>query len=201
MKRNADSADDIDTILAQMKDEEKAVKSKNKTAKTEDLAKDEAYQRQQGLQRRLGSSNKGFKLLQSMAGMSAGSELETFDRDPLDVTLGQRRQGLGSISARTEDSAPVDVDHFRAGLARRRELQRIKGDLQKALAIKRELEERNGIAVVEDPTVDDAQVEHAFQGVNEYLRNTFKYCLWCGCSYESVEMLKEECPGPLFDLH
>jgi hypothetical protein len=34
-----------------------------------------------------------------------------------------------------------------------------------------------------------------FQMVNDYIRNTYHYCIWCGCKYDSAQELKLECPG------
>jgi hypothetical protein len=29
----------------------------------------------------------------------------------------------------------------------------------------------------------------------------FSYCIWCGCQYESLEELNQECPGEEEDDH
>ncbi|OAV87550.1 hypothetical protein PTTG_03547 [Puccinia triticina 1-1 BBBD Race 1] len=35
----------------------------------------------------------------------------------------------------------------------------------------------------------------------EYLREEYFYCIWCGCQYESLEELNNECPGEEEDDH
>merc|ERR1712098_108923 len=31
--------------------------------------------------------------------------------------------------------------------------------------------------------------------VTRYLRNTYKYCIWCGTAFDSIEDLNSNCPG------
>lgn len=34
-----------------------------------------------------------------------------------------------------------------------------------------------------------------------YLRTKYKYCLWCGIKYESLEDIEDNCPGNTYDSH
>lgn len=48
---------------------------------------------------------------------------------------------------------------------------------------------------------EDVITEEDLQQILSKLRDQYQYCLYCGCKYESLEVLSKECPGPDEDDH
>lgn len=53
----------------------------------------------------------------------------------------------------------------------------------------------------EEEEEEEEITEEDLQNILMKLRDEFRYCLFCGCQYESVEALLSNCPGPNEDDH
>ncbi|GBB86098.1 hypothetical protein RclHR1_12550007 [Rhizophagus clarus] len=42
---------------------------------------------------------------------------------------------------------------------------------------------------------EDLKPSEKLDHILRYLRETYYYCFWCGCEYDSVEEIDQECPG------
>ena len=45
------------------------------------------------------------------------------------------------------------------------------------------------------------QLTDKFNPLNDYLREKYFFCIWCGCSFQNENELKEECPGSTREQH
>ena len=106
----------------------------------------EAEKREEGLQKSLDSSNKGFALLAKM-GYKAGDSLgksKTGIVEPIGIEVKNNRGGLGRETAKkqiqetkaklrslkkTENSVPFSAEDFRASQSKKLKAKRIEGDL------------------------------------------------------------------------
>ncbi len=93
-----------------------------------------------------------------------------------------------------------------------------KNNIKKAVRIISEIDERNSIPQHDlwprdilnhsDDSLDEVDDVESDNDITlklnkrlNYLRSTHFYCLYCGCQYESVEELNNQCPGENYDDH
>lgn len=170
---------------------------------------DEKTQRDAGMNKKLDSNNKGYKLFEKMAGKI---EIAT---EPIEIQTKTDRHGLGSstsISQEEIDSntqSPNKIAKFRWEMKKRNDLKRIKRQLIEARAVCEQLDREKDSSRHAMWSQDDLsesilsydEIEENLGKLVSYLRTKHLYCLWCGCSYESDLDLNSECPGLNFEDH
>ncbi|XP_058071036.1 uncharacterized protein LOC131220074 isoform X2 [Magnolia sinica] len=171
-------------------------------------------------------SNVGFKLLQQM-GYNPGSALGkngSGRAEPVVIEIRRSRAGLGTESpvkekvrrevVRTERKRKKE-DELMAEFGSRQKIQwrsrRIIADFNKARAALAQLEneevleplKENDEAGEEKKEEEEEEeiTEEDLQDILMKLRDEHRYCLYCGCQYESMEVLLSDCPGPNEDDH
>ena len=45
------------------------------------------------------------------------------------------------------------------------------------------------------------EIEFKLNEINNYLRNQYYYCLWCGIKYDNQKLFNTQCPGFDLSLH
>ncbi|XP_042013032.1 G patch domain-containing protein 11-like isoform X2 [Salvia splendens] len=170
-------------------------------------------------------SNIGFKLLKQM-GYSPGSALgkEGSGRaEPVSLEIRRGRAGIGTedpeVAKMRRERAKYEMDKrkeselmevFGSHQKERWKGRRVVMNFQKADAALAQLENRE-VKVEKNEEVDTEKegeeeeeeeiTEEDLLNVLLKLRNEFKYCLFCGCQYESMEALESNCPGINEDDH
>ncbi|XP_077254128.1 D111/G-patch domain-containing protein [Tasmannia lanceolata] len=174
-------------------------------------------------------SNVGFKMLQQM-GYRPGSALGRAGlgrADPVGLTIRRSRAGLGRESPEKQkerkekfmfEKKRKKEEDLMAEFGSRQKtnwrVRRVLGDFNKARAALFQLENREIVEVEKDKEEENEGDEKAeeeeeeeeiteedLQDILMKLRAEHRYCLYCGCQYESVEALSSSCPGPNEDDH
>ncbi|XP_059668494.1 uncharacterized protein LOC132313641 [Cornus florida] len=168
-------------------------------------------------------SNIGFKMLKQM-GYTPGSALgkEGLGRaQPVGLEIRRGRAGIGREDPRKEK---LRIEEERVERKRRNEEEmmaefgcrqkeqwrhrRIVVNFHKAKAVLAQLENKE--VVEEEKSEEDGEdedeeeeeiTEEDLQDILMKLRDEYRYCLFCGCSYESMEALLSNCPGINEDDH
>uniref|UniRef100_A0ACD5ZUY2 Uncharacterized protein n=1 Tax=Avena sativa TaxID=4498 RepID=A0ACD5ZUY2_AVESA len=180
-----------------------------------------------GMAEAIPESNVGFKLLKQMgydpAARGGGTE-------PVGIEIRRSRAGLGaelpvSVAPLPQPSEPKTREEEEKERKREEEMvvelrtrkstqwkgRRLVWDYRKAEAALAQLENQE----VAPPTTDgeekgeeeeeeeeeDVITEEGLQKILNKLSDEHRYCLYCGCKYESAEALANECPGPNEDDH
>lgn len=170
-------------------------------------------------------SNVGFKMLQKM-GYILGSPLGKEGSgiaEPVGLVIRRGRGGLGREDPAKEK---IRMDEERVSRERRSEeelmaefgnrqkeqwrTRQVSVSFYKAKAVLEQLENNEVIIVEKSEYDDDGEnvkveeeeiTEEDLLEVLMKLRDEFKYCLFCGCQYESEEALLSNCPGTDEDEH
>ncbi|XP_057783344.1 uncharacterized protein LOC131001115 [Salvia miltiorrhiza] len=171
-------------------------------------------------------SNIGFKLLKQM-GYTPGSALgkEGSGRaEPVSLEIRRGRAGIGTedpeVAKMRRERAKYEMNKrkeselmeiFGSHQKERWKGRRVIVNFRKADATLAQLENRE--VVVEKKEENDEEKEGEEEEEEEEiteedllnillkLRNEFKYCLFCGCQYDTMEALESECPGINEDDH
>ncbi|KAK9123093.1 hypothetical protein Sjap_012695 [Stephania japonica] len=162
-------------------------------------------------------SNIGFKMLKMM-GYSPGSGAA----EPVALEIRRSRRGIGKEDplkerARREEARVCEErrrgDHLVAEFGTRQKSQwrgrRVVLNFGKAKAALHQLEESDEAeakakaAGGEDGDEEEEEVitEEDLQNILMKLRDEHRYCLFCGCQYESTDALLSNCPGIDEDDH
>jgi Domain of unknown function (DUF4187) len=184
----------------------------------------ELERREEGLETELDSSNKGFKMLAKMGFKPSDDSAKPIsvtlksDKKGLGV---QVNEIATRVSTKHEKKAKDDEfirkkDGFRVAQSGNFDVRLAMKDVSKARKACQDLDEKHDRERTEFWPVrpqllqlDDGQTrviedEGEFEmldpgvqlvAVNDYLRNEYFYCIWCGEVYDDAEMLASECPG------
>ncbi|NP_001354046.1 Uncharacterized protein C6F6.19 [Zea mays] len=179
-----------------------------------------------GLAEAIPESNVGFRMLRQMGydpDSRAGAGAE-----PVGIEIRRSRAGLGAeepVLAPAPAPAPVEKprevsererrqqEEMAVELRARKSTQwkgrRVVWDYRKAERALAQLENRE--VEPQAPEGEDKEkgaeeeedviTEEDLQQILSKLRDQYQYCLYCGCKYESLEVLSKECPGPDEDDH
>uniref|UniRef100_A0ACD6AI76 Uncharacterized protein n=3 Tax=Avena sativa TaxID=4498 RepID=A0ACD6AI76_AVESA len=181
-----------------------------------------------GMAEAIPESNVGFKLLKQMgydpAARGGGTE-------PVGIEIRRSRAGLGaelpvSVAPLPQPSEPKTREEEEKERKREEEMvvelrarkstqwkgRRLVWDYRKAEAALAQLEnqevappttdgEEKGEEEEEEEEEEDVISEEGLQNILNKLRDEHRYCLYCGCKYESAEALANECHGPNEDDH
>ncbi|XP_010257429.1 PREDICTED: G patch domain-containing protein 11 [Nelumbo nucifera] len=168
-------------------------------------------------------SNIGFKMLKKM-GYNPGSSLGKNGNgraDPVGIEIRRSRAGIGSedpekeklrkekgrdeMKRRKEESLMMEFGCRQKSQWRSRH---IAVNFEKAKAALAQLENEDIIEPKKEDEQDEEQEEEEEEITEEdlheilmKLRNEHRYCLFCGCQYESMEALISNCPGTEEDDH
>ncbi|KAL5976054.1 hypothetical protein ACLOJK_020384 [Asimina triloba] len=172
------------------------------------------------------SSNVGFKLLQQM-GYTPGTALGkdgSGRAEPVVIQIRRSRAGLGKESPekekakmeaiRTERKRKTEevlMEEFGSRQKNQWRSRRIVADFHKAKAALAQLENEEVLEPVKEDDGDgnEKEEEEAEEVITEEdlldilmkLRDEHRYCIYCGCQYESMEAMLSNCPGPNEDDH
>ncbi|XP_039126559.1 G patch domain-containing protein 11-like [Dioscorea cayenensis subsp. rotundata] len=158
-------------------------------------------------------TNVGFKMLRRM-----GYRPEEGRAEPVGIEIRRAREGIGvGEEKKRKEREVVERKRIREeemesdfGCRRRLEWRsrRVAGDYRKAEAALAQLENREVEPVKEDEGEDQEEEEEEQQITEEdlhglllKLRDEYLYCLYCGCKYESMETMLNDCPGPHEEDH
>ncbi|KAJ0988133.1 hypothetical protein J5N97_006489 [Dioscorea zingiberensis] len=160
-------------------------------------------------------TNVGFKMLKKM-----GYRPEEGRAEPVGIEIRRAREGIGvgeeknrkereAVERKRRRVEEIEVEF---GSRRRSEWRsrRVVGDYRKAEAALAQLEnrevepEKKKEDEDEDKDEEDEEeqiTEEDLQRILVKLRDEYHYCLYCGCKYESMEALLNDCPGPNEEDH
>lgn len=182
-----------------------------------------------GLESAIPESNVGFKMLKNM-GYNPGSTLGKDGAgrlEPVGLEIRRSREGLGAREeAKRRERIKMERARYKEERKQRSEEELVEefgfrkknqwrgrlilGDYRKAEAALAQLENREIVEPEkndgdEEKTEDDEEEEEiTVEVLNEILlklRDEHRYCLYCGCQYESSELLQSDCPGLDRDDH
>ena len=119
------------------------------------------------------------------------------------------KKGLGtSMNSPPKQKFPVDNKHlkerFQSLQGKKWDTRWIEKDLRKARIACQDLDEKADVVrhvlwlpeeVPEPSEFDELEPGIQLMAVNDYLRNQYLYCIWCGCVYDDKDDLAANCPG------
>ncbi|XP_020259431.1 G patch domain-containing protein 11 [Asparagus officinalis] len=175
-----------------------------------------------GLESAIPESNIGFKMLKNM-GYNPGSALGKGGvgrSEPVGLDIRRSREGIGTReeAKRTERVKEVRqrrneeelMEEFGSRKKNQWRNKRIFWDYKKAEGALAQLENReivepekdaNDEEKVEEEQEEEEITEEDLNDILMKLRVEHRYCLYCGCQYESAEALEVNCPGLYEDDH
>lgn len=221
----------------------------------------EKEHREEGLNKTIGTENKGFSLLSKMGykpGMALG-KTGTGRKEPVPIQIKTGRGGLGqeaekkrkqieiecmrqAMAAKRKKTEKYNQSNYRASMQEKLSEKEMEWDLSKSQRACRQLDQEQGKEKPENtfywPAVSPKQtrliekdddleeyqnevndldsesdsdsatepdplpkIEEMLTSLTSYLRNNYRYCLWCGTTYTDEMDLKENCPGDTSDHH
>ena len=179
----------------------------------------------QGLNRPLPSTSFGMKMLQKMGfkpGDGLGKEGDGI-KEPVEIKLKYDKLGIGHEAE--EQRLKEENEQQRKLKALREELTynmrkqqydqyvRVKADRRNIVRDLRQAQEaiemldeqyekpRNPLLLNDDDECDLDTLSRHLQKMMNYLRTTYFYCIYCGCSYDNESDLIANCPGLNRDEH
>ncbi|XP_021724005.1 G patch domain-containing protein 11-like [Chenopodium quinoa] len=187
---------------------------------------EEDKQTLENLQSAIPQSNIGFKLLKQMGytpGKGLGKEGSVGREEPIGLEIRRSRAGIGREDPAKErvkrekvkevwkkKTEEVMLEDFGVRQKMQWKSKRVVINYNKAKAALDQLENREPAVEPEKEEGDDGEDEEEEEEVIteedllellEKLREEHRYCLFCGCQYESMEALLSNCPGRNEDDH
>ncbi|XP_019166261.1 PREDICTED: G patch domain-containing protein 11 isoform X2 [Ipomoea nil] len=184
---------------------------------------EEDQQTLSNLESAIPQSNIGFKMLKQM-GYVPGSTLGkdgSGRAEPVALEIRRGRAGLGKEDSRLEkarkEKETLEIERMKEKELlvefEHRQKERWKGrrivvNFHKAEAVLAQLENRE--VVEEDKEEEEGEKEEEEEEIITEedllkilmkLRDEYHYCLFCGCRYESLEALVDNCPGIMEEDH
>nr|GLL47469.1 G patch domain-containing protein 11 isoform X2 [Ipomoea trifida] len=185
---------------------------------------EEDQQTLSNLESAIPQSNIGFKMLKQM-GYTPGSTLGkdgSGRAEPVALEIRRGRAGLGKENSRLE-KARKELEKLESEKMKEKELlvefehrqkERWKGrrifvNFHKAEAVLAQLENREVVEEDKEEEQGEKEEEEEEEIITEEdllkilmkLRDEYHYCLFCGCRYESLEALVDNCPGIMEEDH
>ena len=179
----------------------------------------------QGLQRPIPSSSFGMKMLQRMGfkpGDGLGKNGEGI-KEPVEIKLKYDKVGIGhemevqrqkkeeeeerKIRALREELSfnmrKQQYDRYVRGKMERKNIMRDLRQAQEAIEMLDEQNEkpRNPLLLGDDDDCDLDTLDLHLRKMIGYLRATYSYCIYCGCSYNDENDLIANCPGVSREEH
>ncbi|XP_031091305.1 G patch domain-containing protein 11 isoform X1 [Ipomoea triloba] len=185
---------------------------------------EEDQQTLSNLESAIPQSNIGFKMLKQM-GYTPGSTLGkdgSGRAEPVALEIRRGRAGLGKEDSRLE-KARKEIEKLESEKMKEKELlvefehrqkerwkgRRIVVNFHKAEAVLAQLENREVVEEDKEEEEGEKEEEEEEEIITEEdllkilmkLRDEYHYCLFCGCRYESLEALVDNCPGIMEEDH
>jgi hypothetical protein len=210
-------------VLTYQKKRQRQLNKQDQTIKSKKIRVQEDLDER--LQTEISSDNKGFKMLQKMGykpGTGAKPIEIQIKSDKLGIGSCDpfERHKYESVAEKQEKKVVLEekVKSFTLTMRSKFELQLLEKDLATARNVCMSLDldhqvERHCfwpheerplnllVDVAERPVhvrdmfEDETDIQLKFNMVNEYLRENYFYCIWCGYKFGSAKELKLECPG------
>lgn len=178
-----------------------------------------------GLQKPMEKSSFGMRMLEKM-GFKHGEGLGkdgTGIKEPIQVKLKYDKLGIGSEEAeqkkreeteyqrnlkalRQELYYNMKVQVYKDHVKEKANIRNVRKDLRQAQDAIEMLDEENGrprnkLLLGDDEDCDvDVLTAHLGRMI-EYLRTTYHYCIYCGCTYNDDDDMNANCPGWGRDVH
>ncbi|GAB2266927.1 hypothetical protein Dimus_001915 [Dionaea muscipula] len=201
----------------------------NRKSEKERKQLEEDEQTLANMQSAIPQSNIGFKLLKQM-GYTPGSALGKEGKgraEPVGLEIRRSRAGIGSVDPvkekvrREKDKAErkrMNEDELMQEFGWRQKLRwrgrRVVVNYGKAKAALDQLENKDVVVVAGEEKNEDEEgdsdddddeeeeiTEEDLQEILLKLRDEHRYCLFCGCQYDSADALLSDCPGINEDDH
>lgn len=173
-----------------------------------------------GIQSAIPESNIGFKMLKNM-GYSPGSSLGKNGigrAEPVGLEIRRSREGLGAQEEKRRTERVKEerkrkgenelLEDFGSRKKSEWKCKRITWDYKKAEATLAQLENREMVELKKEDgdgeneeEEEEVITEEDLHNILMNLRDVHRYCLYCGCQYESKEALESSCPGIYEDDH
>lgn len=172
-----------------------------------------------GLQKPMSSDSFGLRMLQKMGyqeGEGLGKDGNGI-KEPIQVKLKYDKLGIGTEEAEKKKKEEEEYNRnlkairsqleynqrksqFQAHVKEKQSLHNLSKDLRQAQTAIEWLDEdngrpRNALLLDMDESYDaDVLIAHLGKMIS-YLRSTYFYCIYCGCSYSDEADLNANCPG------
>ena len=179
----------------------------------------------QGLNRPIPSTSFGMKMLQKMGfkpGDGLGKDGEGI-KEPVEIKLRFDKVGIGhemGVQRQKEEEEEQKklralreelsfnmrkqkYDRYVRGKVEKNNIMRDLRQAQEAIEMLDEQngKQRNSLLLGDDDDCDLETLESHLRKMIAYLRTTYFYCIYCGCSYEDENDLIANCPGISRDDH
>ncbi|CAK9159339.1 unnamed protein product [Ilex paraguariensis] len=197
--------------------EERKLKRENKQIEEDQLTLE-------NLESAIPQSNIGFKMLKQMGytpGLALGKE-GAGRIEPVGIDIRRGRAGIGREDPRKEKMRR-EVENVEKNRWKEEEMmadfgcrqkerwkgRRIVVNFRKAEAALAQLENREVVEAEKNEEDGEKEEEEEEEEITEEdlqatlmkLRDEYHYCLFCGCQYESMDLLLSNCPGTNEDDH
>ena len=160
-------------------------------------------------------------------GFKKGDSLGLSDgiTEPIPIILKNDKKGLGT-SKKSKDLtfskkkaseipvAEIDPTEFRSKISSKFENKQIKDDVRNSRKVIEQMDMANNKASnelwptrrdqneeVEESEFDLLNPEMQLKQTILYLRSVYRYCIYCGCSFDTEKEMDYECPGELREDH
>lgn len=140
--------------------------------------------------------------------------------EPIPIVLKHDKKGLGTskteIKSQKQEDVPLQIDpiEFRSNISSRYENKLIKADVKKARNIIEQMDMANDKPRNElwptrtdlDEEVEESEFdllipEMQLKQTILYLRSVYRYCIYCGCGFDTEQEMDNECPGEAREDH
>ena len=178
-----------------------------------------------GLQKPMEGNSFGMKMLQKM-GYQQGEGLGKNGngiKEPIQVKLKYDKLGIGHEEEQKKEQEAAEYErnlriirhqldfnqmkmNYQNYIKEKYNIRQLSRDLRQAQQAIEILDEQHGVdanslLLSRDEDCDVDVLSAHLSKMIDYLRKTYFYCIYCGCSYDSEKELSESCPGWDKDSH
>ncbi len=140
--------------------------------------------------------------------------------EPLPIVLKNDKKGLGKskdhIKSYNQQMAQTEIDpsQFRSNISTRLEIKQIKSDVRNARNIIEQMDMANNkpqnelwpTRIDQNEDLEESEFdllipEMQLKQTMLYLRSVYRYCIYCGCSFDTEEDMENDCPGEAREDH
>ncbi|KAI3640456.1 hypothetical protein MIR68_001334 [Amoeboaphelidium protococcarum] len=210
---------DIDQIISEMHETERQRKTQSGSNTVKRVSLNKRKNLEDGLITKLDESNKGFKLLQKLGYQKNQDTNEQIDQISelqlqASTSAGKRTQmeerpqyassSKRQMPRKQDASQSVEMVRQRAqAQARLKTLQKFVDQAQQVFETFNNKDE-TAYQVLDDDdedTVSIEQLESRLKVITEQLRTRYFYCIYCGCAFDNMDDMNQNCPGDSFEDH
>jgi hypothetical protein len=141
--------------------------------------------------------------------------------EPLPIVLKHDKKGLGKSKAEIKiqkdlvgERIEIDPGQFRSNISNRYEIKQIKADVKNARNIIEQMDMANNkpqnelwpTRIDQNEDFEESEFdllipEMQLKQTILYLRSVYRYCIYCGCSFDSEKDMDYDCPGEAREDH